>query len=92
MYGQRISLTHLQYIAILVPAVAKSCKPTLRLANMKKMNKEDKESTGYNSGYVAIAGEVVNRRSVLLRNFGQNGQASDSNPLLHIHAKRCATL
>jgi hypothetical protein len=30
MYGQRISLTHLQHIAILVPAVAKSCKPTAK--------------------------------------------------------------
>ena len=38
--------------------------------------------------YVAIAGEVVNRRSVLLRNFVLNGQESASNPLLHIHAKR----
>jgi hypothetical protein len=51
MYGQRISLTHLQHIAILVPAVAKSCKPTLRLANMKKMNTDDKKSTGYNITY-----------------------------------------
>ncbi len=41
-----------------------------------------------NSVYVAIAGEVVNRRSVLLRNFVLNGQESASNPLLHIHAKR----
>ena len=38
--------------------------------------------------YVAIAGEVVNRRSVLLRNFVPNGQLSASNPLLHIHAQR----
>ncbi|NLN24851.1 MAG: hypothetical protein GX163_04200 [Bacteroidetes bacterium] len=30
-------------------------------------------STGGNSVYVAIAGEVVNRRSVLLRNFVLNG-------------------
>jgi len=43
-----------------------------------------------NSVYVAIAGEVVNRRSVLLRNIVLNGQESASNPLLHIHAKRCA--
>ena len=41
-----------------------------------------------NSVYVAIAGEVVNRRSVLLSNFVLNGQVSASNPLLHIHAKR----
>ena len=45
-------------------------------------------STGGNSVYVAIAGVVVNRRSVLLRNFVLNGQESASNPLLHIHAKR----
>ena len=38
-----------------------------------------------NSVYVAIAGEVVNRRSVLLRNFVLNGQVSASNPLLLIH-------
>jgi len=41
-----------------------------------------------NSVYVAIAGEVVNRRSVFQRNFLLNGQVSASNPLLHIHAKR----
>ena len=45
-----------------------------------------------NSVYVAIAGEVVNRRSVLLKNFVLNGQVSASNPLLHIHANRWATL
>jgi hypothetical protein len=43
---------------------------------------------GTHSVYVAIAGEVVNRRSVLLRNFVLNGQDSASNSLLHIHAKR----
>jgi hypothetical protein len=42
-----------------------------------------------NSVYVAIAGEVVNRRSVLLINFVLNGKESASTPLLHIHAKRC---
>ena len=42
----------------------------------------------HNSVYVAIAGEVVNRRPELLRNFVLNGQVSASNPLLHIHAKR----
>jgi len=47
-----------------------------------------KKALGGNSVYVAIAGEVVNRRSVLLRNFVLNGQESASNPLLHIHAKR----
>jgi len=47
-------------------------------------------STGGNSVYVAIAGEVVNRRSVHLTNIVLNGQESTSNPLLHIHAKRYA--
>lgn len=41
-----------------------------------------------NSVYVAIAGEVINRRSVLLIIFVPNGQESASNPLLHIHANR----
>jgi hypothetical protein len=41
-----------------------------------------------NSVYVAIAGEVVNRKSVLLINIVLNGQEIASNPLLHIHAKR----
>lgn len=41
-----------------------------------------------NSVYVAIAGKVLNRRSVLQRNFVLNGQESASNPLLHIHANR----
>jgi len=47
-----------------------------------------REQRNANSVYVAIAGEVVNRRSVLLRNFVLNGQGSASNPLLHIHANR----
>ena len=51
-----------------------------------------REQRNANSVYVAIAGEVVNRRSVLLRNFVLNGQVSASNPLLHIHAKRCASV
>jgi hypothetical protein len=43
-----------------------------------------------NSVYVAIAGEEVKRRSVHLINFVRKGQVSTSNPLLHIHANRCA--
>lgn len=35
-------------------------------------------STGGNSVYVAIAGEVVSRRSVLLKYFVLNGQESAS--------------
>ena len=42
-----------------------------------------------NSVYVSIAGAVVNRRSLLLRNFVLHGKVITSNPLLHIHAKRC---
>ena len=43
---------------------------------------------GTHSVYVAIAGEVVNRKSVLSKNFVLNGQESAYNPLLHIHPKR----
>lgn len=49
------------------------------------------KALGGNSVYVAIAGEVVNRRSVLLRNIVLTGEESASNPLLHIHAKRCVS-
>ena len=49
---------------------------------------DEKEHRSDNSVYVAIAGEVVNRRSVLLRNFVLKGQVSSSNSLLHIHANR----
>jgi hypothetical protein len=49
---------------------------------------DEKEHRSDNSVYVAIAGEVVNRRSVHLKNFVVNGQESASNPLLHIHANR----
>ena len=54
----------------------------------QKMNDttDKKEHRTDNSVYVAIAGEVVNRRSLLLKNFVLNGQESASNPLLHIHA------
>jgi len=59
-----------------------------------KLNKDNGYKTqtirtpGHNSVYVAIAGEVVNQRSLLLINFALNGQESASNPLLHIYAKR----
>ena len=49
---------------------------------------DEKEHRSDNSVYVAIAGELVNQRSVLLRNFVLIGQESASNPLLHIHANR----
>ena len=51
-----------------------------------------KKARLHNSVYVAIASEVVNRRSVHLINFVLNGKASASNPLLHIHTERCAQL
>ena len=41
-----------------------------------------------NTGLAAMAGDVVNRRSVLLKIFVLNGQVSASNPLLHIHANQ----
>jgi hypothetical protein len=53
-----------------------------------RQSERKREQRNANSVYVAIAGEVVNRRSVLLRNFVLNGQGSASNPLLHIHANR----
>ena len=49
---------------------------------------DEKEARLPNSVYVSIAGEVVNRRSVLLNNFLLNGQESASNPLLQIHENR----
>ena len=58
-------------------------KPTNRPPNYDRQG-----STGGNSVYVAKAGEVVNRRSLLLRNFVLNGKESASNTLLNIHAKR----
>lgn len=42
----------------------------------------------HNSVYLGIVGELVNQRSVLLRNFLLNGEISTFNPLLHIHANR----
>jgi len=61
----------------------------IRKLNIDKGYIDTKEGrSAGNSVYVAIAGEVVNRRSVLLRNFVLNRQVSASNPLLHIHAKR----
>jgi hypothetical protein len=52
------------------------------------MTLSDSKSTTPNSVYVAIAGEVVNRWYVFLRNLVLNGQERASNPLLHIHANR----
>ncbi len=64
-----------------------------RKLNIDKGYRDTKEGRpAGNSVYVAIAGEVVNRRSVLLKNFVLNGQVSASNPLLHIHANRYVAL
>ena len=61
---------------------------TVKLNNDNGLQTRWTRTPAGNSVYVAIAGEVVNRRSVLLRNFVLNGQESASNPLLHIHANR----
>ena len=61
----------------------RTTKPTMKLTDEQKARCP-------NSVYVAIAGEVVNRRYVLLRNLVLNRQESVSNPLLHIHANRYA--
>ena len=61
---------------------------TLKLNIDKTYNDTKDRRPAGNSVYVAIAGEVVNRRSVLLRSFVLKGQESAFNPLLHIHAKR----
>jgi hypothetical protein len=49
---------------------------------------EKEEARCPNSVYVTIAGEVVIRKLVLLRNFVLHIQEIASNPLLHIHANR----
>ncbi|MFZ6665233.1 hypothetical protein [Peijinzhouia sedimentorum] len=40
-----------------------------------------------NSVYLAKAGEVVNQRSMLLRNFVLNGKKRPSSPLLRVPEK-----
>jgi len=55
---------------------------------MDRQQHDRKEARTGNSVYVTIADAVVNRSSVLLRNFVPNGQGRTSNPLLHIHASR----
>ncbi len=52
-----------QRVCLLQRSIKPTDKPT-----------DEKEHRSDNSVYVAIAGEVVNRRSVLLRNFVLNGQ------------------
>jgi hypothetical protein len=59
-----------------------------KVATNRPANHGRQGSTGGNREYVAIAGELINRRPVLLRIIVLNRQESSSNPLLHIHAKR----
>lgn len=54
--------------------------PGVRFSRRLQAMNDNKRT--HNSVYVAIAGEVVNRRFVLLRNLVLNGQDSASNPLL----------
>ena len=61
---------------------------TRKLNTDKTYNDTEERRPAGNSVYVAIAGEVVNRRSVLLRDIVLNGKVRASNPLLHIHANR----
>ena len=61
---------------------------TRKLNTDKAYNDTTDRRPAGNSVYVAIAGLVLNRRPVLLRNFVLNGKVRASNPLLHIHAKR----
>jgi len=65
-----------------------SWAPTAKNNGNSDFTRTEDRRPACNSVYVAIAGEVVNRRSVLLRNLVLNGRESASNPLLHIHANR----
>ena len=80
---------HTHWQAAQANAMTKACQRVcLPNRTTDRKTDEKKEALGGNSVYVAIAGEVVNRSSVLLINIVLNGQKSASNPLLHIHAKR----
>lgn len=83
------SHTHCQ--AAPANAQTKACQRVCLFQRSPKLTDkqaDEKEARLPNSVYVAIAGKVVNRRSLLLRNFVLNGKESASNPLLHIHANR----
>ncbi len=83
------SHTHCQ--AAQAKAQTKACQRVClsqRTTETTEKRTDEEEARCPNSVYVAIAMEVVNRRSVLLRNFMLNGQESAYNPLLHIHANR----
>jgi hypothetical protein len=49
---------------------------------------DEKEERLQNSVYVAIAGAVANRKSMLLKNILLNGQGRTSVPLVHMHGNR----
>ena len=98
---QRVCLSHPIKKKLKIPfpsknfknANAQSDRKTLgqlvaKLNNDRGCKTRTTRTPGHNSVYVAIAGEVVNQRSVLLKIFVLNGQESASNPLLHIHANR----
>ncbi|HHN48280.1 MAG TPA: hypothetical protein ENN08_05020 [Bacteroidales bacterium] len=72
----------------LKPKLGCSVCPSQRIPKPTDKPTDEEEARCPNSVYVAIAGEMVNRRFVLLRNFVLNGKVSASNPLLHIHANR----
>ena len=71
---------------IKTPATQTNPTKTVKLNNDNGLSTRWTRTPAGNSGYVAIAGKVINRRSVFLRNFVLNRQESASNPLLHIHA------
>lgn len=77
-----LSHTHCQA----APANANVSIP--RTVKNKLQPTDEEEARCANSLCVAIADEMANRSSVLLRNFVLNGPESSRNPLLHIHTKR----
>ncbi len=98
---QRVCLSHPKKKKLKIPFSSKNFKNTnaqpdrktfgqlvVKLNNDKGCKTRTTRTPGHNSVYVAIAGEVVSRRSVLLKNFVLNGQESAPNPLLHIHSNR----
>lgn len=80
---------HTHWQAAQANALTKACQRVcLPNRTIDRKTDEKKEALGVSSVYVAIAGEVVNRCSVLLINIVLNGQISAFNLLLHIHTKR----
>ncbi|MCO5278627.1 MAG: hypothetical protein M9911_11600 [Saprospiraceae bacterium] len=98
---QRVCLSHPKKKKLKIPFPSKNFKNANAQADRKtfgqlvaKLNNDKGCKTrttrtpACNTGLAAMAGDVVNRRSVLLKIFVLNGQVSASNPLLHIHANR----